>query len=260
MTAGLLDARPASADGARPVILLAGQAATREDLDEPPYNIVIAVKTRLQRVGFDVVLDPAAPYAAVLVLDYRESPGPMYRLESGTRIRCRIDLYNPATAREGPARTYELQAETSSAPLRSLYWDAVQQLEENAYYYFLGELVRGWWVEGVDAVTVLGRVLNEPPALLSSDGADDVVTARVAANQAARTHAIQELGRLRDPRALPTLRTLAHHAPSLERAEAVRALAAIGTTEGWEEVRGLSASEDPRVRAAASDALAAVGK
>jgi hypothetical protein len=244
-------APPAEAAGEPPVLFLAGTVASRDDLAEPVYDVVIALKARLARAGFRVVLTPAERFDAVLVLNYREARGREYRnLEHGTAIDCRLSLHDPASPSAPPLRTYEMRAETSwPAPMGSRYWDAVQHLEENAYYYFLGDLVYGWWTRRAETAEVFARVLAEPPARVTTDGGDDVVTARMAANHAARLHAIDELARLRDPRTLALLWDLVRAATPAERLAAVRAIAAIGTPEALEGLRALVDSEqDVRVR------------
>jgi hypothetical protein len=135
-----------------------------------------------------------------------------------------------------------------------LYWDAIQNLEENAYYYYLGELTRAWLTSQTDAQQVFSTVLREPPLIQSLDGSDNVLTSRMAANQNARLHAIQELGRRDDPRGLDTLWDLVWQGRVTESRAAIAAIGEIGAPASVDRLRELASAEGP-LRKAASSAL-----
>ena len=236
-------------------ILLAGQVNTWLDLAEPPYNLPVTLKMKLERVGFRVVLDPGQPHDVVLVIDYRESRGRQYqRLEHGTQITCTLALHRAEPPNTEPMLTYRFEAATNwPTPVVSLYWDAVQNLEENAYYYYIGELLRGYLTAGQNAVAVFSEVIQEPPVLFSTHGGGRPPTGREVANQEARLNAIRELGRLKDRQALPALWALIEQPDPAERATAVAAIGTIGDPGALDRLRKLYET-DPDLRAAAAQA------
>jgi hypothetical protein len=224
----------AQSQGAQ-TILLAGRATTWLDLPEPPYNVAITVKSKLERAGFRVIFDQAQPHDYVLAMTYQETPGPAYsQLESGTHISLEVTLWRVAQGQ--PQRLWVQRIESSTSwptPVGSPYWDAVQNLEEDPYYYFLGDLVQGIAVNHEDVVTVFARVLRQTTLREEADtGEGFQAPGDVVANQGARLNAIRELGRLKDPRALPILWQLIEqgypsHDISTVR-EQIAAVAAIG--------------------------------
>jgi hypothetical protein len=151
--------------------------------------------------------------------------------------------------------TYRIEASTNRpTPVVSLYWDAVQNLEENAYYYYMGELLRGRFSAGQNAVGVFSAVLKEPPVLFSTHGGGRPPTGREVANQEARLNAIRELGRLKDSQALPALWALIEQPDPAERATAVAAIGTIGDPGALDRLRKLHET-DPDLRAAAAQAI-----
>lgn len=200
------------------------------DVPEPPYKVAITIKSKLERAGFRAVFDPTQPHDAVLVINYQESPGPEYgRLEQGTKILCDVTLHRVAAGGRTPEFAYRLEAATSwPTPVGSLYWDAVQHLEENPYYYYLGELLRGWLTAQSDAGAVFSKMLRQPPMTISMGGEDTQPTARDVANQVARLDAIRELGRMKDRRAIETLLDLVGQPNQQEQLVAVAAIGEIG--------------------------------
>lgn len=240
------------------VILVAGRERSVSGMPETPYQIGMRIKLKLEQAGYRVVLDPQEAHDAVLLVEYQEVLGREYpTLERGTKITCGIALHHPAV---GKLFSYNLEAETSwPRPFGSLYWDAVQNLEENPYYYYLAELVRGWLTRQADSVDVFSTVLRQAPLHLSMDGSDEVVTPRVAANLGARLNAIHELGTRRDARALETLWTLVWQNSTVERKAAIAAIGEIGDPSSAERLTDLANSEAPSpIRAAAAAALARI--
>jgi hypothetical protein len=238
-------------------VLVGGDASTGASLASSPYDVVISVKLKLEAAGYQVVLDPSQPHDAVFIIEYREMPGREYpNLEVGTRIACTLLLYHPQIGR---VLSYALAVESSwPQPFGSLYWDAIQNLEENPYYYYLGELTHAWLTSQVDAVELFSTLLRDPPLAQSLDGSDNVLTSRMAANQNARLHAIEELGhqgaRRGAARALETLWHLVWERRLTESRAAIAAIAEIGHPSSVEPLQELAAAEGP-LRSAACSAL-----
>ena len=234
-------------------VLVGIEASTAETMGDPLYDIVIAVKLRLEASSFHVVLDPREQHDAVLLIEYQETPGREYpNLEVGTKISCRFLLYHPGV---GKVREYAFEAESSwPRPFGSLYWDAVQELEENPVYYYLGPLIRGWLTSQRDVIEVFSAVLREPPLTQSLDGSDNVLTSEMAANQNARLHAIKALGRSGDRRALETLWHLVWQSRVTEGRAALAAIGQIADPGSWEPLKDLATMDGP-LRSAASSAL-----
>jgi len=208
-------------------VLLTGEATTWLDAAEPPYDVGVTLKMKLQRVGFRVVFDPNEPHDAEVVVRYRETPGREYqRLEHGTNITCDLGFQH---ATLGTLRAYHMEAATPwPLPGGSLYWEAVRGLEENPYYYYFGELLHGWVMAQDDSSVVFSRMLRQPPLVDAAESGDgSQATGHVVANRGARLHAIQELGRLKDPRAVETLWMLVDGVHLHERMAAVEAIGAL---------------------------------
>lgn len=210
-------------------ILLRERTETWLDMPAPPYNVAVAIKEKLERVGYRVTRNPEHPHEAVLVVRYEESAGRTFRfLEQGTRIDCLIRLFDPHGPHHQPLLAVHVRTETGPQPTSSLYWDAVQRLEENPYYYYFGELLSGWLADGRRAGDVFAQVLRDPPLTISMEGESSRLTARQAANELARRAAIEELGRLKHRPALETLWDLAEHSTRQERNAALAAIGELG--------------------------------
>jgi len=251
----LTDSSRASVAGTQ-TFLVAADVMSAADLEHSAYDVIIAIKLKLEAVGYGVVLDAQQPHDAVLLVEYDEMPGREYpKLEVGTKIVCRLTLYHPSV---GKLYSYAMQAESAwPRPFGSLYWDAVQNLEENAYYYYLGELTRGSLASQADVIDVFNAVLREPPLFQSLDGSDNIVTSRMAANQNARLNAIRELAKRRDSRSLETLWHLAWQGNTPERKAAVAAIGDIGDPASVERLSDLASAGGP-VGTAAAAALARI--
>jgi hypothetical protein len=234
-------------------LLVTSSVSTWLDLPTPPYNVPITVKTKLERAGFQVVFDSSLAHDAVVTIGYRETPGHQYqRLEQGTNISCRIALKHPGI---GPVLSYDFDASTGPIPAGSLYWDAVQHLEENPYYYYLGELVKGWLSAQEEPGVVFSRALRQPAMTFSVDGGGTQPSDQVVANQEARLNAIMELGRLKERRALETLWELVRLPDERQRLAAVAAIGEIGDPASVEPLTRLISEADPDLRTAVESAI-----
>lgn len=233
---------PATPD-AGPMVLLAGQAATWLDLPNPPYNAAVTVKTKLERAGFRATFDPAQPHRHVLVINYLETEGREYgKLQRGTDIACEFVFWRLEAGT--PKRMWARTIESSTSwpiPIGSHYWDAVQNLEENPYYYYIGELLHDVTTGRDDPGAVFTRALQQQKLGDSSTGGGGAQsTGHVVANAGARLNAIHELGLLRDRRALPTLWELAGEKDEHDTAQRDAAITAIGEIGDPESLDRLS--------------------
>ena len=252
-----LDARAQAAQVR--TILLKGQVSTWLNQPQPPYQVVITIKMKLERVGYRVVLDSQQPHDAVLNIAYQETEGRQYRaLQYGTDIRCEVALHLPPAASAPSVWSRRFESGTSwPTPVGSLYWEAVQNLEEEPYYYFLGELLKGWLDRQEEAPVVFISMLQESRGRQTTEGGGFQPTARETANQGARLNAIGELGRLRERRALPLLWTLAQAPSSPEGEAALTAIGEIGGRDSLDRLITFAESQsDPDVKAVAQKAMA----
>jgi hypothetical protein len=225
---------PASPQSAQ-TILLAGQSTTWLDLPEPPYNAAITVKSKLEQAGFRVTFDQTQPHHYVLAMTYLETRGRAYgTLEYGTNISLEFSVWRVVTGKPQKLWTRTIESSTSwPVPVGSHYWDAVQNLEENPYYYYIGELVQGVVTTQEDAGAVFARVLRQQKlGETTYESGGFQAPGHVVANQGARLNAIRELGRLKDRRALSTLWELVEQGrrsdDSSDVTQRITALAAIG--------------------------------
>ncbi len=243
-------------------ILLTERIDTWLDMPAPPYNVTVTIKQKLERVGYRVTRNPEDPHQAVLAVRYEETPGRTFRfLQQGTRITCLLRVFDAQhplpLPRDQPLVAVHLQTETGTQPTSSLYWDAVQRLEENPYYYYFGELLSGWLADGRGPGDVFAQVLREPPLAISTEGEGSGLTARHVANELARRGAIEELGRLEHRSALETLWDLAERSTRQERNAALAAIGEVGDRRSVARLSQMLASEtDPLLRATIEASLA----
>ncbi len=229
---------------AKPVVLLAGQVKTWLDLEAPPYNAAVTVKTKLERAGFRVTFDRAQSHQHILVINYAETEGRDYgKLQHGTDITCAFSYWRMESG--SPKKVWSRTIESSTSwpiPIGSHYWDAVQNLEENPYYYYIGELVHGLAEGQDDAGAVFTEALQQQKLGGStSESGGFQSTGHVVANAEARLNAIRELGRLKDRRALPTLWKLAGEKEEYYTSQRDAAITAIGEIGDPESLDRLSA-------------------
>lgn len=235
------------------------------DLPTPPYNAAITVKTKLERVGFHVTFDQTRPHQHVLVLIYIETEGREYgKLQRGTNITVELALWRPTAG--APKRLWSRTIESSTSwpvPIGSHYWDAVQNLEENPYYYYLGELAQGLTTDEDDAGAVFTRALQQKKLGGSTHESGGVQAGgHVVANAEARLNAMRELGRMKDRRALPTLWELAGEKDEFDTSQrdtALKAIGEIGDPDSLDRLNALYNTEtDPGLRAVLEQAMARI--
>jgi hypothetical protein len=221
---------------------------------------------KLNAAGFTVVQNRTDPHELTLTVEYREDRGKQFPIDLyGTDITCAITLEHVQqgrllrlTIRESP--TY---ADRDTGP----YIEVLHRFETNPYFYFLGDLVKGGSVSRLDVtgslVQGLQRLVDDEPhrtssaAETDSNPANPMLASDVFFARQARDNAIIELGRLKDPRAIPLLTKLLEHRDRLVRLLSVGALGSVhspGTRPAIEAVA--RHDEDTEVRAAAAAVLA----
>ena len=238
-------------------ILVAGTVQTWLDAPAPPYNVGVTLKLKLEDAGFQVVFHPSQPHDAILHIQYEEIPGGQFRvLEQSTAIRYRMQLMHD---RLGEVFSHYFEAEPSAVPLKSLYWDAISNLEEDPYYCFVGDLIRGQIYQGQNEEDMLLEILLRPftrQDLVNSAGAR--MAAQSTIQERARLNIIQELGQgaFHTPEAQEALWTIASKAQPNERGAAMTQLGKIGDSSFLSPLTKLLENEDnPQVRSAAEHAI-----
>ena len=238
-------------------ILVAGTVQTWLNVPSPPYNVGVTLKLKLEDAGFQVVFDPKQPHDAILYIQYEEIPSGQFQvLEQATAIRYDMKLVHD---RLGKIFSHHFEAEPNAIPLGSLYWDAIGNLEENPYYCFVGDLIRGYIDRDQNEQEMLMEVLVRPftqKELVNAAGARGATQAIV--QQRARLNIIQELGQgaFHTPEAQAVLWTVAKKAQPTERGAAMTQLGEIGDTTFLSPLTTLLEKEtDPEVRSAGEHAI-----
>ncbi len=238
-------------------ILVTGTLQTWLDAPTPPYTVGVTLKLKLEDAGFQVVFHPSQPHDANLRIRYEEIPNGQFKvLEQGTAIRYQMQLMHEKT---GEIFSHFFEAQPNAVPLKSLYWDAIANLEEDPYYCFVGDLIRGQIDLGRNKQDVLLDVLLRP---ITHEDSMNAAGAR-GANQAitqerARLNIIQALGQgtFEKPEAHQALWTIASEAQTNERTSAVTQLGKIGDSSFLSPLEKLMAKEsDPGVQLAAKEAI-----
>ncbi|RMH02862.1 MAG: HEAT repeat domain-containing protein [Nitrospirae bacterium] len=236
-------------------IYLTGAASTWLNLPQPPYNAMVTVKIKLKEAGFHVVMDPQLPHDAVMTVVYQERPSGQFRiLEEATAVRVDVRLI-----REGQGVLYArtIVANPSPVPVGGLYWGTIHNLESDPYFFYLGELVKGWVDTRADAVTVLMAMLRRPYRAEGSFPEESHGEATL--RKLARQHAIEELGRVNIPATRELLWELATRAIPEERRVAVTVLGNIGDSTFLPKLRTIAETDrNPAVQAAARAAIARI--
>ena len=178
--------------------------------------------------------DPATSHNATLKVEYREERGRQIAVNLfGTDITCKVllnDQQNEQTVslviRESPSYT-----DLVNAP----YIEVVEKLQANPYFYFLGDIIRERMQTHIDTIGALIRALDQqfnrelhpqpvtPLDTLVSPG-ETFPDLDIVYSAAAPQNTIDELGRLKDSRAVHLLERLTSHANRITRLHAVVAL------------------------------------
>jgi HEAT repeat protein len=238
-------------------ILVTGTVQTWLDTPAPPYNVGVTLKLKLEDAGFQVVFHPSQPHDANLRIQYEEIPSGQFRvLEQATAIRYQVQLMH---ARLGEIFSHYFEAQPNEIPVGSLYWDTIANLEEDPYYCFVGDLIRGQIHQGQNEQDMLVEVLVRPftrEDLVNSAGARGA--AQESIQQRARLNIIEKLGQgeFHTPEAQKALWTIADKAQPNERGAALTQLGKIGDSSFLAPLaKLLEKEENPEVRFATEQAM-----
>lgn len=249
-----------------PVIYLDVRASSWRPRGRVSFGIVPSVRMKLTSAGFAVTQDPESPHDLTLVVDYREERGKQLSINLfGTEITCVMLLEHP---RQGRLFTIKFHvapryAEMVSAP----YVEVVDMFQANPYFYFLGDLIRGRIDAHLHPAGALIQAVdrqfareqqprNETPLDTLESPAETFPDLDLLFAPAARANAIEELGRLKDPRAIGLLEQLMFHPDRVTRLRAVHALGEFDSPSvAPAMMRVVQADSDAEVRDAAAAAL-----
>jgi hypothetical protein len=238
-------------------ILVTGTVQTWLDVPAPLYNVEVTLKLKLEDAGFQVIFDPNQPHDATLRIEYEEIPSGQFQvLEQATAIHYGMQLVHD---RLGKIFIHQFDVQPNAIPVGSLYWDTIGNLEDDPYYCFVGDLIRGHIQRGQKEQDILLEVLLRPyiyPESVNAAGSRGAVQATV--QQRARLNIIQGLGLgLFDmPEAQDALWTVARQAQPNERGAALTQLGKIGDQSFLPPLTKLLEKEDnPEVRSAAEHAI-----
>jgi hypothetical protein len=221
---------------------------------------------KLTSAGFAVTEDPETPHDLTLTVDYREERGkPISISLSGTEITCVMFLDHPQQGRLLYTKIHEKPryAELVTAP----YVEVVEQFQTNPYFYFVGDLIRGRIDADLDTTGALIQAVDRQfdrerhprvatPLDTLESPAETFPDLDLHFADSARENAVEELGRLKDPRAIELLKTLMFHSEPRTRLLAVLALGEFDAPFlASAMTRVVRADSDPDVRDAAATVL-----
>lgn len=254
-----------------PVIYLDVHASTWRSRGRVSFGIVPFVRMKLTSAGFAVTRDPESPHDLTLTVDYREERGkPITISLSGTDITCVMELEHPRQGRLFYTKIHERPryAELVTAP----YVEVVEQFQTNPYFYFMGDLIRGRIDADLDTTGALIQAVDRQsyrerhprvvtPLDTLESPAETFPDLDLHFASSALENAVEELGRLKDPRAIELLKTLMFHAEPRTRLRAVLALGEFDAPIlAPAMTRVVRADSDPDVRNAAATVLARYSK
>ena len=216
------------------VLYLELDASTWRPRGRISFGIAPTLRLKLASAGLRVTEDSSEPHDATLKVEYREQRGKQISINLfGTDITCLVRLDDPMDKEAMSLVIHESPSYTDlvNAP----YVEVVEKLEANPYFYFLGEIVRERMHTHVDTTGALIRALDQqfnrelhPQPITPLDTlvspAETFPDLDVHFSAAAQQNAVDELGRLKDSRAVDLLERLTSHANRLTRLNAVLAL------------------------------------
>ena len=220
-----------------------------------------SLRTKLAAAGFTVVRNQTDRHDLTLKVLYREEQGRQYRIDTyGTDITCAVQLEHAGI---GPLLNLRIE-ESSTYPETGTppYLEALEKFVANPYFYLLGDLVKGRVVSRSDTTGALIEGLqrlaaHEPMKSDPLKGEFLMSSDEVMFFASARENVIQELGRLKDPRAVPILTKLLGHSERRVRLLSVRALTSISAVDSRSAIERVARQDrDREVRQAAAAALA----
>lgn len=217
----------------QPIIHLDVFTRTWRSRGRVSFGLIPSLKMKLTSAGFAVTQDPERPHDLRFKVAYREERGKQISLNlGGTEITCVMLLHHPQEGRLFSTKIHESPryAELVTAP----YVEVVEQFQTNPYFYYIGDLIRGRIDAHLDTTAALIQAVQrqfdreryprvatpldtlESPAEIFPDL--DLHFAALA-----QENAIDELGRLKDSRAIDLLKTLMFHSDPRTRLRAVPA-------------------------------------
>jgi hypothetical protein len=223
----------ATASGER-VLYLDLDASTWRPRGRISFGIAPAIRLKLASAGLGVTEDPALPHDATLKVEYREKRGKQISVNLfGTDIACTVRLDDPKDEQALSLVIHESPSYTDlvNAP----YVEVVEKLQANPYFYFLGDIVRERLQTRIDSTGALIGALDRefdrqlhpqlatPLDTLVSPG-ETFPNLDAHFSAAAQQNTVEELGRLKDARAIDLLERLTSHPNRLTRLLAVLAL------------------------------------
>lgn len=179
------------------------------------YDVEGSIRSKLSDAGLEVVRVPDHPRDFVLSVEYHESRGEQYAINSyGTIITCTFTL-----SHEEDGSVFAMTIDESSRPSRRgtpPYLEALQRFQTNPYYYFLGHIVAGRLQSQLNRVDALvaglrAHALQQIKEESSSSEVNNPHTMQPSDKvygAEASLRAVEELGRLQHTDAIPVLITL----------------------------------------------------
>lgn len=249
-----------------PVLYLDLDASTWRPRGRISFGIAPTLRLKLASAGLGVTDDPAMPHDATLKVEYREQRGKQISVNLfGTDITCLIRLDDPQDEHRLSLVIHE--SPSYSDLVNAPYVEVVEKLQTNPYFYFLGDIVREHMQTHVDATGALIRAVDRqfdrelhPQPVTSLDTlvspGETFPDLDVLFSAAAQQNTVEELGRLKDSRAIDFLERLTSHANRLTRLHAVLALGQFDDPSIAPVMTHISkADSDPAVRHAAAEVL-----
>jgi hypothetical protein len=268
---------PAGADhprgqsaAAEPVIYLDVQASTWRPRGRISFGIEPILRMKLISAGFVVTRDSEEQHDLIVRVVYREERGePIAVNLYGTHISCRILLDRPQ--QEGGQSISIHESPSYRELVTAPYVEVVEKLQTNPYFYFFGDIARGWHrdLDTTGAlIQALERQLNQelhkpPPTPMDTlvSPAETFPDLEAHFGPAAQLNAVEELARLKDPRAVELLERLMMQAERRTRLRAVYAMEHFDTpTVRPALLRVVNGENDNGVRQAAATVLSRISK
>jgi HEAT repeat protein len=252
--------------GGGQVIYLDVHAGTWRPRGRISFGIIPSLRMKLTSAGLGVTQDPERPHDLTLTVDYREERGKQLSINLyGTEITCVIVLDHVQQGRLLSTKIHEAPAyaELVTAP----YVEVVEKFQANPYFYFLGDLIRGRIDDQLDITGALIQAVDRhfdrerrpriaTPLDTLESPAETFPDFDLHFAASAQENAIEELGRLKDSRAIELLKSLMFHSEPRTRLRAVRALGEFDAPSlAPAMTRVVRADSDANVRDAAAAVL-----
>jgi hypothetical protein len=255
----------------QPIIYLDVSASTWRSRGRVSFGLVPLLKLKLASAGFAVTQDLESPHDLTLKVEYREERGKQISLDlTGTEITCVMLLDHPQEGRLFSTTIHEAPryAELVTAP----YVEVVEQFQTNPYFYYIGDLIRGRIDAHLDTTATLIRAVERQfdreryprvttPLDTLESPAETFPDLDLHFAALAQDNAIDELGRLKDSRAIDLLKMLMFHSDPRTRLRAVLALGEFNSPSlAPAMTRVVRADSDADVREAAAAVLTRYAK